>query len=87
MKSWHKYALGAAVLTFLVARGGLAVLQVGMRFLLPAVAIYFGYQMVRKALLPQGGTMPRGGSGNEPPVIEICPACGVEKKSGHRCNV
>lgn len=87
MKTWHKYALGAAVLMFLVARGGFAMLAAGMRFLLPAAVIYFGYQLVKKAMLPSGeanrGTPPPG---NEPPMIEICAACGCEKKTGHRCE-
>lgn len=86
MKTWHKYALGAAVLTFFVVRGGFAVFAAGMRFLLPAVAIYFGYQMVKKAMLPQGNADRATPPSNEPPTIEICPTCGCEKKAGHRCD-
>lgn len=86
MKDWKLYGALSLVVALLVAKGGVAAMGGLIRFLLPAVIIYVGYRFVRNMMLPEGEKRePVAGRDQKANVIEICPDCGAEKKSGHRC--
>ena len=82
-----KFLLGFTVLALLIVKGGLAVMGPLLRIAIPAIAIYFAYQYIKKQLsLGAGKDATKQQAFKGPEVIQICPNCGSEIKKGHKCS-
>jgi hypothetical protein len=82
-----KICLAVTVCALLILKGGLAVMGPLLRFAIPAIAIYFVYQYIKKQLaLGAGKEDSKREAFKAPEVIKICPDCGSEMKKGHKCS-
>lgn len=58
-----------------------------LRFAIPAIAVYFVYQYIKKQLaLGAGKANAQREAFKAPETIKICPDCGLEMRKGHKCS-